>query len=140
MIKGFTYFPWAARLARGHLDITPGEINADGQTEHMVGRIGQINVAPALADRQDQLDFILQILGEWRIGYLRSIWNDGICGFLEKEGRIAFVSAHFADMSGIIAPHAINPTHGKAGLRARNGNGNLGWRREAIFSHFRAAP
>ena len=63
-LKGFADAPWATLLFHIALQIAPGHIQAHGVTVNVLLRIGSCNVLAAHADGNDQLNFMVQIVGE----------------------------------------------------------------------------
>src|SRR5262249_40437258 len=73
-------------------------------------RIGALDVAPARADRGDELDLVMRVLGEAGVvdaaRLTRRHGDDGIGGLEEEERRLAAGEAHFLGVFDVVAAHA----------------------------------
>ena len=75
-------------------------------------RVGHRDIAPAAANGDDQLHFMMQRFCDGRVRHIRSIDHHGIGRLGEIEGRFAgWVAAHFNRVFGVVAAHAENPAH-----------------------------
>ena len=92
----------------------------------MVERLVGGNVQPAALHRDDQLDLVMQILGQRRVGDRGPIRHQHVGVLGEEERRRALVIAHLADVLEIVAPDAPDAADrigarladdGKRGLR-----------------------
>src|SRR5690606_18269721 len=123
MIEGLADLPRQALGEGLALAIAPGEIDADRVAVDRLERARDRKVAAAVADRDDELDLVLQIVGAGRIGHPRTIGHDRVGGLLEEERRIALVTLlHLADVLEIVAPDAVDATHGERSIVSGDGD------------------
>src|SRR5262249_39407715 len=71
-IKTLAPVPGTALLTGLKLEIPAGQIDADAVAPDMIERALDRDVGPALPDRDDQLDFVVKVLGQRRIRNGRS--------------------------------------------------------------------
>ena len=62
-VERFAGVPGAPFVARLELQVAPREVVADGVAEDVVERTGRRDAPPRLADRQYELDLVVQVLG-----------------------------------------------------------------------------
>lgn len=119
--------PRPALFSRSQLKIAAGQIVADSVA---VDGAVDWNGRATNAGCNDNLDLVLEVPGLWRVRHTDAIVDDCV-GWLEKEERrLAIgIAPHFAGVSGVIAPHAENPTYRKACSRSVDSNGWNGGRR-----------
>jgi hypothetical protein len=79
----------------------------------MVERLLGGNVQPTALHRHDQLDLVMHVLGQRRIGDGRAILLQHVGMLGEEERRIALVIAHLADVLEIVAADAPDAAHRK---------------------------
>ena len=104
----------AVRLGGG-LQIAARQVVAGSVAEHVSERLRDGDVAPAAAERNDQLDLVLQIGGRRRIGNRGAVGDHGVRGLGEKyRGRALGLGAHLTHVIGVVAPDAVNAVHRKA--------------------------
>ena len=127
MVERLADLPRALLLARGLLQVAPREIDADGVAVDVVERLVGRDVQPAALHRHDQLDLVMQVLGQRRIrnGGAFAFQHVGMLG--EKERRRPLVIAHLADVLEIVAPDAPDAAYRKRLLLA--GDRDRGLRR-----------
>ena len=126
VIEGFADFPRPLLLARGDLQVAAGEVDAYRIAVDMLERLVGWNVEAAALHRDDQLDLVMQILGQRRVGDRGPIGHQHVGMLGEEERRRALVIAHLADVFEIVAPDAPDAADrigacladdGKRGLR-----------------------
>ncbi len=125
MVEGLADLPRALLLARCELQVAPRQVDADRIAVDVIERLVGGDVQAAALHRHDQLDLVMQVLGQRRIGNGGAVALQHVGMFGEEEGRVALVVAHLADMFEIIAPDAPDAAHGKRFLFAGDGNGGL---------------
>ena len=86
-----------------------------------------LDVAAAALERDDQLDLVVHVLGQRRIGHRAAVRHDGVGGLGEEERRLAHVLAHLLDVLDIIAADAPQAADRKIFVGA--GDRNRGLRR-----------
>jgi hypothetical protein len=141
----------ASNVARGNLEVAPREIDANCVAEDAVERPLELDVAPAGLERHHELDLVMHVLGERRVGHRPAIRHDGIGGLCEEERRLAHILPHLANMLLIVAADAPDPPHGESSFGtghrdcgSRRGRDDVGlvahgipcWRTNAINISF----
>ncbi|MNO93889.1 hypothetical protein D3C76_854960 [compost metagenome] len=142
-IERLADFPRAAHFAHFHLQVAAGHVQAHGVTEDVFVGLFQRNVAPAFADRRDQLDLVVVVSGFRRVGQLQGLAvghrHHGIGRLAEEERRLAVgVEAHFTGMGGVVAAHAVHTAHREALVTAGNRQAGGGGRFKQV-SHGRGS-
>ena len=70
------------------------------------------NISTTGADRHDQLDLVVEVLRQRRVGHIGAARHHGIRGLGKEERRLTLgVMAHLAGMLGIVAANAIDAAH-----------------------------
>jgi len=86
------------------------------------------DIAPTPTDCNDQLDLVMQIFGQTRIGHDTgfAIGNndEGVGRFDEEKRRFAPGKAHLLGVLFVIAADTIDAVHRKCGGLAMHGKGN----------------
>ena len=99
--------PRTALGAGFQLQVAARHVQAGGVTPDVIQRVLDGDVATALADGDDQLSLVVEVLGLRRIGDGRPVQHHGLGPGGEEEGRLAVrVAAHFAGMGGVVAADA----------------------------------
>src|SRR5438045_3219375 len=109
LVEALSHLPRAAHLLRFALEVAPRHVEPDAVAPDGLERLLERNVLPALADRDDHLDLVVDVLRADGIGDRRAALHDGIRRLHEEERRLAIrVVAHLARMLGVIAADAVN--------------------------------
>ncbi len=124
--------PRPLHVARGDLQVAPREVDADAVALDAVERLIELDVAAARLERDHQLDLVVHVLGERRIGHGRAIRHDGVGGLGEEERRVAHVVAHLADVLLVVAADAPDAAHRKRLVGAGHRDGGLRRRRDDV--------
>ncbi|MGY3356542.1 hypothetical protein ACVWZK_003205 [Bradyrhizobium sp. GM0.4] len=102
-------------LLRGHpvLEIAPGHVEAERVAIDVVERLLGRDVAAAGFQRGDQLDLVVIVLGQRRIGMIGDFAHgdvlDRVGGLLEEERRLAVrVRAALDRVRRVVAPDAVD--------------------------------
>src|SRR6185503_12633226 len=82
--------------------------------------------------RDHQLDLVVHVLGQRRIGRRAAVGDQRVGGLSEEERRLALVLAHLLDVLQIVAADAPDATNRKQICRARDREGGLGRGRNDI--------
>ena len=130
LIEALAHLPGMPFVLGTRLQVTPREIETNGVAEDASERLLRRNVSPTLAERNDQLDLVLQIASHRRISNLASPGHQGIRRLAEEERRLARIGAHLGRVIGIVAPDAVDATHRKPRFAADNRNDDRRRRRE----------
>ena len=93
--------------------LSTGEIDADRVAVDVIERLVGGDVEATALHRHDQLDLVMQILGQRRIGNRGAVRHQHVGVLGEEERRRAFVIAHLADVFEIVAPDAPDPANRK---------------------------
>ena len=125
MVERLADFPRPLLLARGDLQVAAGEVDADGIAVDVVERLVGGNVEAAALHRHDQLDLVMQILGQRRIGNGGAVRHEHVGVLGEEERRRALVIAHLADVLEIVAADAPDAANRKGFGFAGDGDGGL---------------
>ncbi|MHC2882987.1 hypothetical protein ACVI53_005857 [Bradyrhizobium barranii subsp. barranii] len=96
--------------------------------ERLVGGDGEA----AALHRDDQLDLVMQILGQRRIGNGGAIGHQHVGVLGEEERRGALVVAHLADVLEIVAADAPDAAHGITAALPDDGKRSLGRKRDDV--------
>ena len=90
-------------------------------------RVGGRDVAAALADRDDQLDLVVQVLGQARVrhpaGLALGDRQHRVGRLHEEERRLAAGEAHLLRVLDVVAADAVDAVH-REGARRAAGDGN----------------
>ena len=125
MVKSFANAPRATGFFHLTLKITACHVQAHGIAKNMLVSVGGLNIFTAFANGHDQLDFVVQVVGEagvgHRAGLARFNSHDAIRGLEEKKRRLAAGKTHFLGVFFVIAADAINTVNGKARRSAVDG-------------------
>ncbi len=111
MIEGLADLPRALEVARGDLQVAARQIDADAVAPDAVVGLGDRNIAAAAFERDHQLDLVMHVLGQRRVGHRAAVRHDGVGGLGEEERRRALVLAHLADVLDVIAADAPDAAH-----------------------------
>ena len=127
MIKALADLPGFLFVAHRALQIPARHVEADRVAEDMLERTVDGDVASALVDRRDQLDLVMIIFGQRRIGVIDGRADghvlDRVGRLLEKERRLARrIRPHLPRMRGVVASNAIDPSNRKQVAAAGDGN------------------
>ncbi len=107
--------PGLAGLLRFRLQVTPREVDADTVTEDVIACFSSGNVSSAAAHCDNQLNFVMHVGRERRVGEILARQQNIVGVFLKEERCLAIrVMAHFASMGCIVAADTIDPAHRKA--------------------------
>ena len=129
VIKAFADTPGAPLFFHFALQVAPRHIQANGITIDMRHRLTGGNISAALADRDHQLDLVVKVLRQARIGHLTGLTvgdkHERIGGFQKKKWRFAATKPHFFCVFFVIAAHTINAVDRKQGrfIADRNSDG-----------------
>jgi hypothetical protein len=105
-------------LPISHGFFSAGHIQTEGIAIDVFERLLRRNICAARFQRGHQLDLMVIVLGQRRIGMIRDRADrdvlDGVGRFLKKERRLAGrIGATLDGVRGIVASDAIDPAHGK---------------------------
>ncbi len=125
LVEGLADFPGLFLLARGHLQVAAGEVDADAIAVDVIERLVGGNIHPAALQRDDQLDLMLEILRQRRVGDRCAFADDHVRMLGEEERRLTLVVAQFADVLEVVAAHAPDAAHWKRFSLSRDGKGRL---------------
>ncbi len=64
MVEGLADLPRPLQVARGDLQVAPGEVDADRIAVDAVVGLGDRDIAAAALERDHQLDLVVHVLGE----------------------------------------------------------------------------
>src|SRR5262249_28953096 len=103
----------------------PCQVDADAVAPDAVERLRCRDVAAAALEGDNQLDLVMHVLRERRIGRGAAVRDDRVGGLGEEERRLALVLAHLLDVLEIVAPHAPDAAHRKFFVAAGDGEGGL---------------
>src|SRR5215208_3747195 len=98
MVEGFADLPRPLFLARSQLQVPTGEVDTDAVTVDVFERVIGRNIKAATLHRHDQFDFVVQVLGQRRVGDGGAIRFQHIGVLREEERRRTFVISHLADV------------------------------------------
>ena len=119
LVEALAHVPRVALLLGLCLNVAARQVEADGVAENEAFCLVDRNIRPAGTERDDQLDFVVQVPGQRRVGddeFARAA-DHGIARLHEEERRLAPLSLrvrpHLAGMIGIIASDTINAAHPK---------------------------
>ena len=132
MVERLADFPRPLDVARGDLQVAPGEIDADAIAIDAVERPLGRDVAPAALERDHEFDLVMHVLGERRIGYRAAVRDDRVGRLGEEERRLAHVLAHLLDVLDVIAADAPQAADRKEFVGAGNRDGGLRRRRNDV--------
>src|SRR6516225_11832404 len=118
MIEGLADLPGPLEVARGNLQVTSGEVDADGVAVDAVIGLGYGNVAATALKRDYQFDLVVHVLGQRRIRHGTAVRHDRVGGLGEIERRQPFVLPHLADVLYVVAADAPDAAHGEFLVRA----------------------
>jgi len=113
MVERLADLPRPLDVARGDLQIAPGQIDADAIAVDAGERVLGFDVSAAAFERHHQLDLVLHVLGQRRLRHGAAVGHDGVGGFAKEERRLAHVLAHLLDMLDVIAADAPQPADRK---------------------------
>src|SRR5579872_1680712 len=125
MIERFADLPRPLDVARGDLQIAPRQIDADAVAVDAIVRLRHRDIAAAALERDDQLDLVMHVLGQRRVGHRSAIRHDGIGRLGEEERRLAHVLSHLLDVFDIVAADAPQAADRKKLIGAGNGENGL---------------
>ena len=127
VVERLAHLPRPAHLLRLALDVAAGHVEPDAIAPHMLERLLDGDVLPALGDRDHHLDLVVDVLRAHRIRHGRAVLHDGIRRLHEEERRLAVgVVPHLARVLGVVAAHAVDAPHRKACVAALDGQGRGG--------------
>jgi hypothetical protein len=132
LLESLADAPGAALLLHLVLQVAARHVQTHGIAVDVLQRIGCLDVLAGLADGDDQLDLVVQILGQRGIGHLVVLpasSHGRVRRLHEEERRLAAGKAHFLGVILIVAAHAVDAVNGKALATAHNrqaGNGRGG--------------
>src|SRR5580692_9595867 len=127
VIERLADLPRPLDVARGDLQITTGQVDADAIAVDAGKRVFGLDVAAAAFERHDQLDLVMHVLGQRRVGHRAAVGHDRVRGLGEEERRLAHVLAHLLDVLDVIAADAPQAANRKILIGAGNRNRSL-WR------------
>ena len=125
MVERLADLPRPLDVARGDLQVAPRQIDADAVAVDAIVRLGHRDVAPAALERHDQLDLVMHVLGQRRIGHRAAVRHDRVGRLGEEERRLAHVLPHLLDVLDIIAADAPQAADRKQLIGAGNGENGL---------------
>ena len=112
VVEALADVPRPARLLRLALQVAPGHVEADGVAPDMAHRIGGLDGLAGLADRDDELDLVVQVLGQGRIRHPADLAlgdrQHRIGRLHEEERRLAAGEAHLLRMLDVVAADAVD--------------------------------
>ena len=113
MVERLADFPGPFLLARGLLQVAARQIDADRIAVDVIERLVGRDVQAAALHRHDQLDLVMQVLGQRRVGNGGAIGLEHVGMLGEEERRRTLVVSHLADVLEIVAPDAPDAANGK---------------------------
>src|SRR6478609_8839896 len=113
MVERLADFPWPFFLARGLLQVAARQIDANRIAVDVIERLVGRDIQPAALHRHDQLDLVMQVLGQRRVGNGGAVALQHVAMLGEEEWRRALVVSHLADVLEIVAPDAPDAANGK---------------------------
>ena len=103
-IESFTPIPGPALFSGLQLEITTRQVDSDPVAEDMIESFVDGNSITRLANRDDELDLIVKVIGLRRVWYDRVVVYDRVSRLQEEERRLAIgIATHFASMGRIVA-------------------------------------
>src|ERR1700680_2951234 len=142
VVERFADLPRPLLLARGELQVAPGEVDADAVAVDVVERLVGGNVEATALHGDDQFDLVMQIFGQRRVGDGGAVALQHVGMLGKKERRRPLVIAHLADVLDVIAPDAPDAAHrkrfGVAGNRDRSLRRGGNDERGGVHEHFSA--
>src|SRR6185437_2183348 len=125
MVERLADLPRPLLLARGLLQVAPREVDAHRIAIDVIERLLGRNVQPAALHGDDQLDLMMHVLGQRRIGDGGAVGLEHV-GMLGKEKRrVPLVIAHLANMLEIVTADAPDAAYGKGFRLSDNRKGRL---------------
>src|SRR5674476_470701 len=127
--------------ATSHSSLSPatvaaGEVDADRVAVDAVIGLGDRDVAAAALERDHQLDLVVHVLGQRRIGHGAAVGHDGVGRLGEIERRQPLVLAHLADVLDIVAADAPDAANREFLGGTGDGDGCLrGRRNDVVVGH-----
>jgi hypothetical protein len=86
-VEALAPVPRPPLFAGGELQVAPGQVDADTVAEHVIERPLGRDVRAGGADRDDQLDLVVEVLGLGRVGHGRAVIDHGV-------GRLTGATVH----------------------------------------------
>jgi len=130
-VEALADLPRLLLVAHRPLQVAPGHVEADRVAKHHVERLLVGDVAPALVERRDQLDLVVVVLGQGRVGMIggraRGDELDRVARLLEEERRLAVrVRPHLARVRRVVEADAVDSPHREHLARADDRQHRLG--------------
>jgi hypothetical protein len=117
VIKALADAPGTTLLLHLALQVAPRHIQTNGITVHMRHCLTGGNIAATLADRDHQLNLVVQVLSQARIRHVSGLTigdkHKRIGWFQKEKWRFAAAKAHLFRVLFVISTHAINAVNRK---------------------------
>ena len=127
VVEALADVPRPALLLRLALQVAPRHVEADGVAPDVAHRVGGGDALAALADRDDELDLVVQVLGQGRVRHAADLAlgdrQHRVGRLHEEERRLAAGEAHLLRVLDVVAADAVDAVD-REGLAARAGDGN----------------
>ncbi len=95
--------PRVAAALGGGLDIAERHVEADAVAEHVAQGVFGADVPPAGADRDHDLDFVMQAQGERRARHHAAVADERRGGLQEEHRGLVPIGTHLARVVAIVA-------------------------------------
>src|SRR5580704_14140883 len=125
MIERLADLPGPLDVARGDLQIAACQVDADAVAVDAGKRVFDLDVAATAFERHHQVDLVMHVLGQRRVGHRAAVGHDRVGGLGEEEWRLAHVLAHLLDVLDVIAADAPQAANRKILIGAGNRNRSL---------------